>query len=361
MDFDNYEKIERLLLQPARFLKFKNVVMLGKKSANKEKIQPIYEKSYNSGKYSNYNSLKTIHLDTSDFFTIAYNRDKVFEEIYLSYPHLSKLIKGFREATDILNGDVEDGNGNTINIFTEINGELYLNEKYADLNVKVGGLIGGKSIVLTFDVLKNDLDGREMKGALLYIGTDTNIVELNEDALNGILYFLENFNLLLCSQHSFSTAYEYIESKGVTRSSTPSSKTYASPTGSKRSKQPRSKSSKKNVSTMFEDDEDEDIIVKSSPKSVIDENDIVVPDNADERYTDENLSKILSGEKEKIKVNKYVDKNDPNDLPFYDSRIEEVEDDEDDGNGLLSNTGGGTSIINLASMVQGMEELDNEE
>lgn len=221
LNLGNIEKVENILLRPAKNLVIKNAVIVGKKSTkNQQKIDPIYVKSYSSNKYSDHSNLTTVSIETSDYlvFGFADIKESVFEEIYISYPHIERVINFFEKAYNVLQGNVyltkdvkygKDDKGiyeekklkTKIDMFIDKKGELYLNPKYSEYEMNLTNLIGGKSMSIMFDVIADENTQTEQKGIYLFMNSQDNLVIITEENIKGLLYFLKNYNLQLSSQN----------------------------------------------------------------------------------------------------------------------------------------------------------------
>jgi len=206
--FNNYEKIERSLLRISKNLEVKNVVLLGKKNSRDEKIEPHYERSYDSSKYSNYSKLSQISIDTQDYLVFKYSdrKNKNYEEIYLSYPHIPHLIKQLKFAQSIIKNEVVHDD-EPVEVFFETDEGIFLNREYEDLRVNIDRLIFDKVISIEFDVIVHDREGmNESKGAIFYMNDSGYGAEVSEMMLDGLVYFLDRFNLVTSSELIYNTA-----------------------------------------------------------------------------------------------------------------------------------------------------------
>ena len=194
MLFDNLERIEKSLYTPCRGFTIKNVVILGKKGRDNKKLSAIHKYSYATNKYSTHARVNVVKLEISEFIVFEYNDgDKNNrEEIYISYPHLERVIDGFKAMAVALRN-------NDLFIEDEESGELFLNADYSDFSIKISNLTNGKSILLVPNVIEDENYG-EMAGVTIYLGSPRKIVDSNYEVFDTIVYFLNNFNLNLHSQ-----------------------------------------------------------------------------------------------------------------------------------------------------------------
>lgn len=189
----NLEKVERELYRPCRNLIVKNVVHVAFKGFNGKCYGGVYMSNYRSQKYSDRESLGVLRITTSDFLVFTYRNSDEFNEVYCSYPHLPRLLEGFREAYNMLvSEEYED-------LFVEEGNELYLNADYSNLQVKIEGLANGNSILLVPNVVGDENEG-EREGVLLYLGSEDYVVEMDYEELEALVHFLEKFNLQESSQ-----------------------------------------------------------------------------------------------------------------------------------------------------------------
>jgi hypothetical protein len=200
--FENLEKIEKELLSPCRYLTLKNVVSLGRASnRDKSKLDAVYAREYNSNKYSNHGKLKAINMTTSDFLVFSYSRDRDFSEIYVSYPHLPKIVKAFRTMNRALK---------EVELFVENKEDnmIYINKEFEEFEVRVTNLSSGKSILMVPDIIDVG-DGQEAAGVSMYIGEETNHVGIDFESFDYLANFIETFNLNLSSQLLTNSAMMY--------------------------------------------------------------------------------------------------------------------------------------------------------
>jgi hypothetical protein len=183
--FENLEKIEKLLYSPVKNLQMKAVVVLGSEGQGKRRLDAAYLKTYKSNKYSDYNEVNSLSLRTSDFLVFSYGANDVFEEVYMSYPHMEKLNKAFLAMKEALEDE---------ELFIREQGEIFLNADFENFAIKIPNLAGGKSIVMTPNVVKLD-DETETEGVIVYIGKENCYIEVTRDLFNSWAYYIENFNL----------------------------------------------------------------------------------------------------------------------------------------------------------------------
>jgi hypothetical protein len=186
------EKIEKSLFSPVKNFTIKVAVLLGNKSPREGfKMDCIYTKNYKSAKYSNFDTLSTTNVRTSDFLVFTYAYENKFEEIYISYPHLKRVIDGFENIHKLLFKDDSD-------VFLTEDDNIFLNAKYKNHYEKIEDLTNGKSLVLYPDVVReNDY---EISGVGMYFIEPNNVVEMGFETFDAVFHFLKNFNLEMMSQ-----------------------------------------------------------------------------------------------------------------------------------------------------------------
>jgi hypothetical protein len=189
--FESLEKIEKVLYTPCRFLSIKNVVTLGSSTKDGKRLNPLYKKTMKSNKYSDESELETLTLKTSDFLVFSYSRDKDFSEVYISYPHMDRLLKAFEDIQEILHDDNSFCN--------HIEGGLAVEVKASKFMSKVDNLSSGKSIALLLTVVE-DVELGDMAGVMMLIGKEEYSLELNFEVFDSLVYFLKSLNLSMSSQ-----------------------------------------------------------------------------------------------------------------------------------------------------------------
>jgi hypothetical protein len=187
----NVERVERTYHNSGHFT-IKNVVNTGTKGKDDIKLDAIYEKTYNSKKYSNKSQLESVHVNTSDFLVFAFNdyQNRINEEIYVSYPHILECKELFREAVQMVTTkDMYVNNG--------------INPKYQDIVLKPTDILTGKeftfggqkSMAIIPHVIQRD-NNVFANGILIFLNSEDIYVEM--DAKTLITFYktrLENLDL----------------------------------------------------------------------------------------------------------------------------------------------------------------------
>ena len=202
MNFGNLEKIEELILRPAKNFTIKNTVILGRRnSKNGFRIDCFKENAYKSNKYDNYKYLGNLYMESSDFLVFSCKNDENNKttEIYSSYQHIQKIRNGFNTMVEeIENAFIEDEDG-----------VIILKEEYENFIVEINNLVNGHSIKLVFDVNydEDEVSRKYCRAVTIFFNEEVFYTTITDEDLQGITYFLNNFNLLSSSQHLKQMAY----------------------------------------------------------------------------------------------------------------------------------------------------------
>jgi len=201
MNFGNLEKIEELILRPSSKFSIKNTVVLGRIGKNGNRVDCFKENCYKSNKYVNYQYVGTLYMESSDFlvFSCKDNDSNKINEIYSSYQHIEKIRNGFNNIVK-----------NMDEAFTVYgDGTITLDPKYESYIEKINGLVGNHCIQMIYEVIydENKVSNQYEKGVTIFFNEENYYTTITEDELQGITYFLNNFNLLSSSQHLKQMAY----------------------------------------------------------------------------------------------------------------------------------------------------------
>jgi len=203
MNFGNLEKIEELILRPAKNFIIKNTVVLGRRnSKNGFRIDCFKENVYKSNKYDNYKYLGSLYMESSDFlvFNCKNDENNSSVEIYSSYQHIQKIRNGFNTMLEHLDEafyeDKEEG------IIT-------LKPEYETFVVDINGLVNNHSIKMIYNVNYDEdaVSHKYEKAVTIVFNDEAFYTTITDENLQGITYFLNNFNLLSSSQHLKQMAY----------------------------------------------------------------------------------------------------------------------------------------------------------
>jgi len=202
MNFGNLEKIEELILRPSSKFSIKNTVILGRRNSNNgNRIDCLKEDCYKSSKYTNYHYVGNLYIESSDFLVFSCKDDETnkINEIYSSYQHIEKIRKAFNNILK-----------NMDEAFTVYgDGTIVLEPKYEKYIEKINGLIGNHTIQMVYDVDYDDekVSNKYTKCVTIFFNEEKYYTTITEEELQGITYFINNFNLLSSSQHLKQMAY----------------------------------------------------------------------------------------------------------------------------------------------------------
>lgn len=180
------ERLEKVMFQSGYFT-VKNVVLLGSKGANSNRLDPIYERTYPSNKYNNRAELTTVRWNQNEYVVLGYNNfeEKVNEEIFVSYPHYMALVDFFTECMELLN---------TQGVFT--NNSVAV--QYADTAIESEPFASGKRMIAVPGVWE-DADTNVRKGIFLFLNSEDVATQIEITGVSSLLYILETFNLSIAS------------------------------------------------------------------------------------------------------------------------------------------------------------------
>jgi hypothetical protein len=207
----NLEKIESVILRPAPNFTIKNVVTFGKRHYKTGVRQDaLWESTYKSQKYSNVNDVGEIKIETSDYLVFSSRYEKKLIEIYMSYKHMKKVRDAFNEALEVASNNVEHEETGKLPFLETDDGKLYIGQEWEDWYISIPKLVGNKSINIMLELAETE----DIDGTILYEPA-VEIMFNNEEAfevvtvedLEGICYFLDNFDLLQSSQNLYLMAY----------------------------------------------------------------------------------------------------------------------------------------------------------
>jgi hypothetical protein len=178
----NVERIEREIFRSGKFFTVKHVVVTGSKAGDGRKLNPVYDRNYKSGKYTDHTELRALNIRTSDFLVFAYNdfQNKDNEEIFISYPHITGFMQVMEQVYNMVNTDaVYTTNG--------VSGE------YANTVLKTPSLGSQKTVAAIPAVVQ--MDNYTAPGAMFFLNDEDHVVQLDRNAINTLWYILRSFNL----------------------------------------------------------------------------------------------------------------------------------------------------------------------
>lgn len=180
------ERLEKVMFQSGSF-SVKNVVLLGSKGANSNRLDPIYERTYPSSKYNNRAELGTVRFNQNEYLVLAYNNfeEKINEEIFVSYPHYQSLLDFFAQCVELIN---------TPGVFTN-NGVA---GQYVDTAIESEPFASNKRMIAVPAVWE-DKDGNLRKGILLFLNSEDVATQIEISGVSSLLFMLESFNLSIAS------------------------------------------------------------------------------------------------------------------------------------------------------------------
>lgn len=219
--FEKLEKIENIIFS-YKELTIKVVVSTGIKSSKGNKLSPLYAKQYKSQKYVDRDELETLTINPSKYLVLSYSgkgADRGFEEVFISYPHLSKIKRTLVQVDNFL---ATDG------LLLEQGDEIFINAKYSETCFKIENLANDKSIMFTPNIV-TDVDGDEVIGCELSINSEYNNVSLPFDIIEMIKDIIKGLNLNAIGNETLLMGMIYESSIGNNTFSNNYDKTIAKP------------------------------------------------------------------------------------------------------------------------------------
>ena len=208
----NIENTKKVLFQVGGNFSLLNVVSYNFKNKDDIKLNPIYENSYASSKYSNISELTNINIRTNDYLVFSY-RDKddegkfISEEIYISYPNLVYLRGFLNEAlNDILNNTEKYFTKN--NTTEEGNEVLFESPAFAQ---------GKKLAIVPYKVERKSTTHQDsifVDGVVIFIGDNDKFVEMDLNTFSTLVDIVnDELRLLIQSDFSFIMTQLYENNK----------------------------------------------------------------------------------------------------------------------------------------------------
>lgn len=185
-NLSNVEKVEKTIFTSG-CLTVKNVIILGKKGKDDVMYKAFYKRTYQTNKYSDHDSVEDIRVNTGDYLVFAYNdyKNKVFDDIYISYPHMNSLLNFMKKACTL---------ATTKGVYVQNE----VSSKYKDVYVQSDPFIGDKSLIILPTIIQKD-QATKFPGVSLLLNSEDNYVDLDINGLLSLNYILKHFNLNLMS------------------------------------------------------------------------------------------------------------------------------------------------------------------
>jgi len=186
------ERIVRTIFRPTKNFAVKHQVQFGNKNSDLTRKSELYVSEYNSQKYSNISKLSSLYLESSDYLVFQYGNKDDGEEVFISYPHIFKVIKMLKESLKWFYSDTYK------DLFFIKKKKLRFNPEYSDMMISTTDLISNKILYMQPSII---VVGEEsVEGALLFFNESDKFVEMTYEQIEGLYFFLKNFNLYECSQ-----------------------------------------------------------------------------------------------------------------------------------------------------------------
>lgn len=181
------EKIEREIFKQGNNFTVKNTILTGRKGKDNVKLDSVYNKAYQSNKYSNVSELHSITISTSEYLVFAYNNfeAKTNEEIFISYPHMAD-IKSFTQ--NMLNMVMSN------KVFDKHN---QVTMEYKDYQLNSNALGGNKVLVAIPTTIQRDQN--LLRGVYLFFNGEDKYVEMDLKAVFTLNEVIKSFDLLTTS------------------------------------------------------------------------------------------------------------------------------------------------------------------
>lgn len=256
----NIENVKREIFSLGNSVKVYNIVNFGFKSKDENKLEPLYEQSYNSTKYSDKDVLSNLIIRSNNYLVFSYKSSEsgefVNEDIYISYPNIN-IFK------DYLNTVVSDLYKNEKSYYTKKSVTETGDEKIFESSEFAQGK--------TFAIFPAKIERNEtlVNGVIMCLNSEECYVEIDIDTLATLAEVINNFDLLNQSGITMLMALIYSNGDNDTSSSFSNNRF-------KRTSSPKKLKEKKifNRSEDSDDDEEEDdeeetVIKKPSSKKII--------------------------------------------------------------------------------------------
>ena len=205
------ERISKVIFYPCKGMCLEHVVALASSNNRKERqgIYNYYE--YQTNKYSDTKVISQLSLNTNDYLVIklnGYDKNKVDNTIYLSYPHLNNFITGLK---NVYKWFYDDKNYKDLFLIDDDTNKLVFNSSYNDLNIVIDNLIGGKAVKIIPSVIEIGSDTYE--GIIFYLNDLDVYVHMTIFELENFYRFLFNFDLYNSSLNLISIYQNFFNSQ----------------------------------------------------------------------------------------------------------------------------------------------------
>jgi hypothetical protein len=204
---ENVERISKDIFTLGGYLTIKHQVATGKKGRDDIKLHGVYERTYNSTKYSSHNELTEINISTSDFIVFAYNdfKNSIREEVFISYPHFPQLLKMCDEIIQMSQiPDLFNNQG--------------INPKYQNSVITADHLGQNKKIGIVPHMFYRDQD--PVQGAIILINSNDVFVEVDMKTIVTMANILRNYDMMINSALILQTGLIY-DNAGLVGGSAP--------------------------------------------------------------------------------------------------------------------------------------------
>jgi hypothetical protein len=204
---ENVERISKDIFTLGGYLTIKHQVATGKKGRDDVKLHGVYDRTYNSTKYSSHNELTEINISTSDFIVFAYNdfKNSIREEVFISYPHFPQLLKMCDEVIQMSQiPDLFNNQG--------------VNPKYQNSVITADHLGQNKKIGIVPHMFYRDQD--PVQGAIILINSNDVFVEVDMKTIVTMANILRNYDMMINSALILQTGLIY-DNAGLVGGSAP--------------------------------------------------------------------------------------------------------------------------------------------
>jgi ribosomal protein L4 len=189
------ERVTRTVFNPCKGMAVKHQVVLGSKDQAQKRKGELSTYNYKSTKYSDVTELTSMIIESSDFLILEkYNKDKDVEneKIFMSYPHLFKMKRALKQALKWFYADeFED-------LFIYKGNELIFNSDYTNEKIEIFNLVSNKAVMFQPDVI--EIENQQYEGLIMFLNSESEIVQLTIDQVEALYDFFETFNLYQSSQ-----------------------------------------------------------------------------------------------------------------------------------------------------------------